>query len=136
MAGFLSMYNTPERLIVADGYWVDVKQTLTTEEYANSQRVLLGKLSLDDGKISTEPDTIAYQFELVSSSIVDWNLTDEDGVLLPLSPPEAKVASIKKLPQSVFVMLYERVNEVVKPRSKDDEISFRPDGQGSADGNG
>ena len=137
MAGFLALYNAPKRIEVADGYWIDIKTSLTTEDYEVAQRALFGKMKMGaGGELQTEPDTIAYQNELVQRAIIAWNLTDEDDNPLPLEPPAEKSASIQRLPQSVFITVYEEVNEGATPRSKDDEVSFRAGGQGSAVGNG
>lgn len=137
MPGFLSLFNTPERVHVADGYWIDIKTNLTTEDYEKAQRVLFNSVELGaSGEMQTAPDAIAFQMEQVFLSIVDWNLTDEDGVLLPLSTEDEKRASIKKLPQSVFTLVYDRVVESNQPRSKEDEVSFRADGPVSTDGIG
>lgn len=137
MSGFLSLFNTPERIEVAEGYWIDVKTSLTAEDHEYAQRALLGKVTMGStGKLQSEPDTIAYQNELVARSVVDWNLTDESGVLLPLDPDEAKCESIKRLPQSVFSMIFDRVNEESGPRSKEDEVNFRADGSSSDLGDG
>ena len=125
MSGFLSLFNEPERVVVADGFWIDVKKALTAEDYEAAQRALFGKMSMSNEGLSAEPDTIAYQHELVFRAIVEWNLTDENGELLPLTPSDAKHASIRRLPQSVFLDVYERVNEASAPRSKDDEVRFR-----------
>ena len=46
MAGFLSLFNEPERVVVADGFWVDIKKALTAEDYEAAQRALLGRLPL------------------------------------------------------------------------------------------
>ena len=136
MPGFLSLYNQTERIEVASDYWIDIKTNLTTAEYEAAQRSLLGKVSmLGTGGIQTEPDTIEYQHALVSSSIVAWNLTDEDGQSLPLEPETAKRESINRLPQSVFLAVYERVNEASAPRSRDEELSFRDGGPSDTVGN-
>jgi len=137
MAGFLSLYNAPQRIEVAEGYWIDVKTNLTTEDYEAAQRALIGKMTMiGGGELRSEPDTIAYQHELVLRAIVDWNLTDENDAPLPLEPADNKRASIKRLPQSVFLTIYEQVSEASAPRSKDDEVSFRASGESSAVGNG
>jgi hypothetical protein len=137
MAGFLSLFNTPERVEVANGYWVELKTSLTTEDYEAAQRVLLGKMSLvAGGELRSEPDTIAYQQEIVARAIVNWNLTDEHGHDLPLAPEEAKLASIRRLPQSVFLALYEKASDSTAPRSSEEELKFRPDGESRLVGNG
>lgn len=136
MPGFLSLYNQTERLIVADDYWIDIKTNLTTEDYESAQRTLLGKISMvGTGGIQSEPDTVAYQYALVASSIVDWNLTDENDQPLLLTPDDEKRKSISRLPQSVFLDVYERVNNASAPRTRDEEVSFRDGGPGGAGGN-
>lgn len=129
MAGFLSLFNEPERLNVAPGYWVDIKKSLTAEDYEAAQRALLGKMSMSNNSLTAEPDTIAYQHELVFRSIIDWNLTDENGEQLALEPAKAKHDAIRRLPQVVFVDIYNRINEASTPRTKEDEIQFRDGGE-------
>ena len=46
MSGFLSLFNTPERIEVAEGYWIDVKTSLTAEDHEYAQRALLGKVTM------------------------------------------------------------------------------------------
>ena len=130
MAGFLSLFNGPERLNVAEGYWVDVKKSLTAADYEAAQRVLLGKMTMSGEGFSAEPDSVAYQGELVALSILDWNLTDEEGVALQLTPDSAKRESILRLPQSVFLEVYKHVNEASALRGKKDETKFRPGSAG------
>jgi hypothetical protein len=134
MSGFLSLFNAPERIIVAKDYWIDIKTSLTAEDYEAAQRALLGKVSMSNGGMSAEPDTIAYQHELVFRSIVDWNLTDENGEPLPLTPANDKHASIRRIPQSVFIDLYTRINEASTPRDKEDDIRFRSGSETSDNG--
>lgn len=130
MAGFLSLFNTPERLPVAEGFWIDIKKSLTTEDYEAAQRTLLGKMSMVAGEgIRSNPDTISYQQELVFRAIVDWNLTDENEALLPLSPEVNKRASIKKLPQEIFLDIYQKVSVSSAPRDSDAERNFRSGGE-------
>lgn len=134
MAGFLSLFNEPERVPVAPGFWVDIKKSLNAEDYEGAQRALFGKMSMAGGSLVAEPDTIAYQHELVFRAITDWNLTDENDNVLPLAPAAAKHESIRKLPQSVFIDLYERINEASSPRSTEEELSFRDSGESRSAG--
>jgi hypothetical protein len=133
--GFLALFNEPERLEVAPGFWIDVRTSLTAEDYAGAQRVLMGKMTMQDSKLNASPDTIAYQHELVFRGIVNWNLTDEEGVLLPLEPDKLKHDSINRLPQSVFNELYLKINAASTPRRGGEEAQFRAgsDSDGSGD---
>ena len=135
MAGFLSLFNEPERINVAKGFWIDIKKSLTAEDYEAAQRALLGKMVMNGANLTAEPDTILYQHELVFRSIIDWNLTDENGELLPLTPAQAKHDSIRRLPQVVFVDIYEKINEASTPRGGEEEVRFR-DGGADSDSNG
>jgi hypothetical protein len=128
--GFLSLFNEPERVLVTDDgeFWIDIKTSLTAEDYEHAQRVLFGKMAMHGADLSATPDTISYQHELVFRAIVNWNLTDEDGDLLPLEPEKAKHDSIRRIPQSIFVDLYQRVNQASSARTGGDELQFRDDG--------
>lgn len=134
MAGFLALFDKITRVPVAEGYWIDIKEHLTASDYEGSQRVLFGKMSMSDSGMKAEPDTIGYQHELVFNAIVDWNLTDQNDVPLPLEPSEAKHASIRRLPQSVFTKLYTLVNDAATPRSGEEDIRFRSDSESVASG--
>ncbi len=135
MAGFLSLFNGVVRLpldeIGAPGFWIDVKKSLDTDDYADAQRALLGKMSMDSGGMKAEPDSVAYQRELVFVAIQAWNLTDENDVPLPLTPPNLKRESIATLPQAAFLEVYQHVNKSTQPRSTEDERSFRDGSAGS-----
>ena len=65
MAGFLSLFNATEKLDVAEGYWIEVKTSLTAADYAKAQHALLGKMKMSQGDMTAEPNTVAYQQELV-----------------------------------------------------------------------
>lgn len=137
MPGFLSLFNTPERIQVAEGYWIDVKKSLSAEEFEHAQSALLGTVSFGNkGEFQSEPDTAGYQRQLVCRAIIDWNLTDEEGQPLPLAPDDAKMASILRLPQEVFGEIFDLVNETSGSRSKDDEVRFRAADQVSDNGVG
>jgi hypothetical protein len=129
--GFLALFNKTERIEYDEGYWVEFSPSLTAAEYETAQRVLLGNMRMTGSQLSATPDTIAYQHELVFQAITAWNLTDEDNNPLPLEPVKAKHESIRKLPQSVFLDLYTKINAASSPRSGEEEIRFRADGESS-----
>ena len=131
MTGFLALFNTTKKLDVAEGFWIEVKTSLTAADYAKAQHALLGKMKMSGGgDMTAEPDTIAYQQELVKLAIVSWNLTDEDGAPLPLGDE-----SIARLPQSVFLDVYTFVNQAATPRTPQENQSFR-DGDSGSDAGG
>lgn len=133
---FLGLFNGLERVwVVADEYWVDVKRSLSAADYETAQRTLIGALKVVDGDMQAEPDSVGYQLELVFLGVQDWNLTDEVGNALPLSPAETKRQSIKRLPQSVFLQLYQRIHAASSPRSADEQVRFRAGDAGDDRGN-
>jgi hypothetical protein len=83
-----------------------------------------------------KPDISAYQTEMVVLSIVDWNLTDHDGNVLPLTPMSEKRRSVSRLPSPVFEQLYAEVNNFNSEQSPEEEASFRAEGEGSAQDQG
>jgi hypothetical protein len=133
--GFLALFNEPERVTVAEGFWIDLRTSLSAEDYEAGQRVLLGRMTMTDSKLNSTPDTIGYQHELVFRSIVDWNLTDEEGAVLPLEPAKEKHDSIRRLPQLVFIDLYQRITVASTPRGGQEESTFRDGGDASDPGN-
>ncbi len=125
MPGFLSNYNTVTRLeIDPEGkWWVDVRESMTRKDAALAQSALVKpivKYEGGDSQTQGNIDTVGYQTELVVAAVVNWNLTDEDDVLLPLDPPEAKRESINRLPDKVFMLIAGHTQGVKKPGAPED----------------
>jgi hypothetical protein len=135
MSGFLSLYNKAERVNLTgvpeteDGtWWVDVKVSITKSDYDAAQRRLMrNKLNLSGGKSSLDGDLDipGFEEEMLVRSIVGWNLTDDSGTTLPLSPEPLLRKAIMSLPSSVVSQIYERVNDLNGRRSEAETDSFR-----------
>lgn len=138
--GFLSLYDQTERLEVAEGYWVEIKQHLSGDEDDACTRALLGPEgtqmhSQSNGQsreqtaaaIRARLDQAAYQRELMAASIVGWNLTDQNDQALPLAPANAKRASIARLPQVVRDQITARLLEIQDEhrRERQNRTTFR-----------
>jgi hypothetical protein len=122
MPGFLSGYNQVTRInIDPEGkWWIDVKDHLSRRDTAIATTALVKPIvRYEDGDSQTQGnvDTVSYQMELVIAGIVDWNLTDEEDVLLPLDPPDAKRESINRLPNDVFTIVAGHIQGVPRPAS-------------------
>ncbi len=138
--GFLSAWDSTQRIDVSDlvnaplgTWWIDVKKCLTHGESDEVMRHLMSAtMQLGDPtsrgavpvKTSLSVDAVVdHQGLLVAKSIVRWNLTDEDGGLLPFEPFEALESSLALLPSPV----YDRVAEVVveaNTEKKEDSAPF------------
>jgi hypothetical protein len=110
VSGFLSKYSGVTRIeIDPDGeWWVDVKDNLDRHSAAQAQAVLVRpvvRYNGTDSETRGDVDTGGYQTELVFAHIVNWNLTDEDGLPLPLEPEEERRKSIERLPEKVFMLI-------------------------------
>jgi hypothetical protein len=130
MPGFLSLYADTEVIPLGGEYTVEIRQFLNRQDYAAAQRTLIlprfefkpgtkgvgGARSNDQQHLEATLETEAYQAVLVARAVVRWNLTDEEGVLLPLDGggPQS-LASVNRLPQIAFNRIYERVRDLNNP---------------------
>lgn len=144
MPGFLDAYEGTERIDVGNGYWIDVKKCLSSQEYRKVQVYLgSGKQTLSvsgSGEAFAQIDPSSAQDEMLFQSITDWNL-DSDGKIWLLTPDKERKASINRLPVSVFMQVYQVCDELNGPRKgneaaqfPDPAVSGDPDGDDAAAG--
>lgn len=80
---------TDRLTLPSDGeFWVAMKRRATYGDQLAAQASVVKLESNGNGTVATEPnlDTSAYVRTLVSRLVVDWNLDDEQGQKLPISP--------------------------------------------------
>lgn len=106
MSGFLSLYSGTERVILGGDYWVEIRQFLSNADYATAQRALFIP-KVKNQEVTATIESEAYQQTLVLLSIVNWNLTDENNVLMPVT-----IESVRRLPQRSFLQLLDRITEL------------------------
>lgn len=122
MAGFLTKYAETTKVDLGDDYWAEVKTHLNRRETKEAQKLLLRpimKMVGEDQETTAELDLASYQQAVAMSAIIAWNLTDENGVDLPLAPDSAKAESIDRLPSDVFDKIL-AVVEGIKPKNKEE----------------
>jgi|ERR1035437_1948970 hypothetical protein len=153
MAGFLSLYSGTETIKIRDEYWVKVRECVDQIDLEASQEALLGDRlhseQIGNADLTTRLDMnpSAHQYELVARAVSDWNLTDDDGVKLPLEPITSKMGrdarrasvtvtrgSLERLPAPVFLTIFTRVNELNSPEaaSKEAQKTAPDDGRDTA----
>jgi hypothetical protein len=119
MAGYLSRHNAPVRVDLVDGFWVEVKTHLSHGETKAAKKALM-KATLrmvdDEQETSAEIDMVEYQQAKVFAAIIAWNLTDKDGVELPLAPDEARLASIDLMEDDDFDKVIAEIEGVKKTK--------------------
>lgn len=136
--GFLSAYSGTRRIDLDGHYYVVVKECLSMMEKQRADKALGSTQTIDmSGRHAATIDTSAYTLEMVAASIVEWNLDEEDGTIWPLSPEPVKRRSIERLPAPVFERIYQEIDALNGPRSKDEQVRF-PAGElrGDPDGDG
>lgn len=143
MPGFLSDYDGTDLVRFGD-YTVYLRQHLTGDarEKADNKRMRVaahaasGQNGEQQLKVTSIPDPAAYKEELLLQGITDWDLTDRDGKLLPLSPEAAKRASIRMLPDEVYTILVDRLEaNLAKARKTPEEHQkFRDLSDGADEG--
>lgn len=116
-------------------WWIELRETLPQADYEATQRVFLGDTHLEqranesgagDMLVKAGANELAYQKELLIRGIVDWNLTDEKGEKLPLDSQVERAASIARLPQAVFIGVYQVLTLLNQPRGAADRTRFQP----------
>ncbi len=119
--GFLSAWDETKRIDVSDlagadegTWWVDIKPCLSHEEADRILRKMMRSTVKiaggPDGGVRTQMNTdnlVDQQRNIVLESILEWNLTDRQGNLLPLG--DQVEASLDSLPSPV----YDRIAKVV-----------------------
>lgn len=120
--GFLT-HGEPVRVDLGEGFWADVRSGLSFGDMADAQKKL-SAYRVADNDVVSEPDIAGYQIEMVKRALLSWNLTDENDGLLPTSPPDKLVASLKRLPQWAFNTIYSKVADLNNERSPLEEHNF------------
>lgn len=128
--GFLSKYTKTERIDLGDNFWVDIRPYLTASQKAAAE----DKLVSTDGKSSgMQVGTGAYTLEIAVQAIVDWNLTTDDDMPLPVRPIEARRASVSLLPAFVTDQIMAAV-KAAENRGKTEEADFPASGPTGSEG--
>jgi hypothetical protein len=140
MSGFLSLYEGTERIELGNGYWVDVRKSLSSAEWTRLQNILgINRQHVDVNarRATTNTDLGAYQAELAVLSVADWNLDEADGTTWKLEPDKVKRANIARLPSSVFIRIVQRCDELNgAPDSKEQARFPGPGGGGDPEQDG
>lgn len=136
--GFLSAYSGTKKIDVGGGYWIEVRECLPIVDKQRAEKALASSPRVDmAGNGSISLDTVAFHNEMLSASIVAWNLDDEDGQVWLLEPDHIKRANIARLPAPVFDQVWAVVNELNGPRETSDKVRFpEPGVGGDQDGDG
>lgn len=128
--GFLSAYEGTERVPVphpeTDEYWVELRKYLlhgATEKAA----LALQEMEMVAGRPQPAPNLRKSQDERLLASIVAWNIGDSPtGTPWPIN-----LQSIKRLPEPVFDVLHAKVEELNRPRTKQEQAQFPAADSGS-----
>lgn len=130
--GFLSAYDGTHRITIPhpeQEYWVVLRKHLPHGATEKST-IALQAVSIIAGKACPAPDVYRSQSELVAASIVEWNLDDDNGTVWPIN-----MQSVRRLPEAVFDLLHDAVQESNKTRTVEEQRRF-PDGDVSGDPHG
>lgn len=133
MPGFLSQYEAVVTVNLDEGaaadapnptWWATIRRYLGRGDFKAAQAALIMPemrvaTGNDEGETRGKVDTGAYQNELVIRALVDWNLTDGEGVALPLSPPEARRASVDLLPEGAFEKMLAAIDGAARKKAEE-----------------
>lgn len=129
--GYQSDYATTERIPLGNPkYWVEIKRCLSRGELKKAEKLLADTtISVaQDGAQSAQltPDVSAYRDHMVTSSIVAWNLDDDNGQILPITPDTVAI-----LAGDDFDRIWERVDILNGPDGPEERRRFPAGGVGS-----
>jgi hypothetical protein len=123
--GFMSAYDGTHRVTIPHPdteYWVEIRDHLSHGATERSTAALQA-LTMVDGKPCPVPDVYKSRAETVLASIVTWNLDDDNGTVWPVN-----MQSLRRLPDSVFSLLHDAVEESNKPRPAAEQARFHGEG--------
>lgn len=123
--GFLSAYSGTQRIDVGGGYWIDVRECLPIVDKQRAEKALASSPRVDmTGAGTIALDTVAFHNEMLTASIVGWNLDDDNSQVWALTPDSLKRSNISRLPAPVFDQVWEVVNDLNGPRETADKVRF------------
>ena len=121
--GFLSKFTGTNRVDLGDGFWVDVRKFLTSEQQDAIDTELIKPTMqiVPDGKgkfrqeLVAAMDMAAFGRETAAQAIVAWNLTDTDDAPLPCATVEERRRSLAKIPAPI-------VRQIADAIGKEDDV--------------
>jgi len=129
--GYASSYSTRETITLTNQrYWVVIKSCLSRGELQRAERFLTKAAISTTGTASVEPDVVEYRNAMVTASIVDWNLDDDNGNAIPI------VVGVSILSGPDFEKIWGRVDELNSAPSGDEAAQFPAEGVGGDQGTG
>lgn len=155
MPGFLedTGYGGTTKVDLGGGYWAEVKNCLSTAEKEWVDALLGGKQKVDVGgqRQFAELDIAGSRTEMVVQSLVEWNITEEDGRTTwpldaggkfagrgdqnPYPPGCPRRQSIARLPAPTRDQIWAKCDELDNPRQGREAADFPvPDVSGDQDG--
>ena len=105
MGNYLSRHNLTRTVDLGDGFWVEVKTHLSHGETKAAKRALMQatmRVVDDEQETSAKIDMVEYQQAKAFAAIIAWNLTDNEGNVLPLTPDDVKLASLDLMDDEDF----------------------------------
>lgn len=117
---FLDHYEGTVRVDVGNpehGYYVELWEHASEENLEEAERALT-KMRITNNAPDIDSDTVTYRRRMVLAYVKEWNL-DDDGVIWPYT-----LESVKRLPKLVFRQLWQVVDDLDTPASKEDQKRF------------
>lgn len=133
--GFLS-YRTetvtfPEKNNNGEPYFVTLTELTHAQGAKIEGKLAAGVRASNNGGTLEEGAIGAWKLEQVAESVVEWNLTDENDLLLPFNDPKELRKSLGRLPLQVFEKLHEateRLNRAFNnPKEEQEDTARFPD---------
>lgn len=120
--GFLSAYDAKQKVTIGDparGYWVELREYISQGAKTQAERALQGRQRVNGGDVIMDMDVALYRQLMVTASIVDWNLDDDNGKIWPINQ-----ASVSRLPGPEFDRLWAIVDKLNAPAEAAEQRQF------------
>lgn len=128
--GYKADYSATERITLSNpAYWVEIRTCLSRRDLRAAEKLLTdATIDVSAGGAQSArmmPDVTAYRDHMVTASIVDWNLDDDAGQVLPITPE-----AVQELAGEDWDRIWERVNLLNGPDGPAERRRFPAGGVG------
>lgn len=106
-------------------YWVKARKCLSRNGQKQVEEALLSVTYSEEGGISATPDISRSRDLLVVQSVTAWNLTDDDGEIIPVNPGTI----LEELSGPDFDLVWKRLNALNKTPSGPEAAAFPGEGK-------
>lgn len=119
--GYVAVFSGTDKLVLPSSpqYYVLLRKCLSRAQLKQAESLLTQAVIDMQGNGSVKPDVAGYRNAMVLFSLADWNLDDENGNVLPITP-----ATVDMLAGPDFDAVWNRVDELNSDMEPEDQARF------------